>query len=129
MSEPEFIYSELGTGQIRLLKLETSRQSRGHLRGSLVDVDINNPPPFEAVSYVWGSPAKDHTIYCNGRKLRIQASCYNALSYLRHRFRPRALWIDAVCIDQTSDKNSNKEKANQIPLMGEIFGKADTVLI
>lgn len=37
----------------------------------------------------------------------------------------RRLWVDSICIDQTSAS----EKTVQIPLMGDIYGQAKNVLV
>lgn len=82
---------------------------------------------FEALSYVWGSDAHTNTsdIECNGRKLSIGANLGRALMRIRHNTEPRALWIDAVCINQ----KDNDEKSRQVKRMGEIYASAQRVLI
>jgi hypothetical protein len=57
--------------------------------------------------------------------LQVTPNCLSALRALRHRSRPRKLWIDAICIDQTSTAERNQ----QVPLMAEIYGKAGQVLV
>lgn len=45
--------------------------------------------------------------------------------HLRQRWKPRELWVDAICINQDDDAN----KAAQIPLMGKVYFLASRVII
>ena len=40
----------------------------------------------------------------------------------------RILWIDAICIDREDSKEGITERVTQVPLMGEIYGKASRTL-
>jgi hypothetical protein len=90
----------------------------------LEEVSLNSPPPYEALSYTWDAQTPDHLIKCHGKFLRITANCERALSRLTTRPTAR-FWIDSICINQTSIP----EKNQQIPLMGEVYGKAERVLV
>ena len=48
-----------------------------------------------------------------------------ALAQLRHTYRERVVWADAVCIDQ----ESYSERSQQVPLMAKIFSNAYRVLV
>jgi hypothetical protein len=87
-------------------------------------VQLNAPPAYEALSYTWGDPKAKETILCDGKKLEIGKSLFTALRTLRYTDRKRTLWIDAVCINQ-EDK---EEKSYQVPLMCEIYRRADRVV-
>jgi len=80
---------------------------------------------YEALSYVWGSPTGDRPILCEDGVILVTKNCESALRYLRDRYRSRQLWIDSVCIDQTSDE----EKAQQVPLMGDVYRLARRTII
>lgn len=84
---------------------------------------------YEAISYCWGEPIKDHSIICNGRELFVTKNCYDALFCLRNSFCTRTLWIDSICIDQTDTPSAQQERETQIPLMGDIYFKAQQVII
>jgi len=81
--------------------------------------------PYEALSYVWGSPTSEHKITCNGKIMLITANCLSALKHLRQEKKPRLLWIDAICIDQSS----SSEKKRQLELMNVVYSIAKRVLI
>lgn len=81
--------------------------------------------PYEAVSYVWGTSVTDHVIICNDRHLPITKNLDEYLKQVRLVDRKRALWIDLICIDQ----DDNEEKCRQVRLMGQIYSRAERVLI
>ena len=84
---------------------------------------------YEALSYCWGEPKKDRSIICNGGELLVTKNCYDALFCLRNLFSTRTLWIDSICIDQTDTAPGKQEREAQIPLMGDIYFKAQQVIV
>lgn len=83
-------------------------------------------PVYEAVSYTWGIPNFTHHITCDDTtELSITPNVDTMLRYLRKTTKPRYLWIDAICLNQ-SDEN---EKAIQIGMMGYIYKEARKVNI
>ncbi|KAM6511258.1 hypothetical protein FALCPG4_016260 [Fusarium falciforme] len=81
---------------------------------------ISGDYEYEALSYIWGDPNDLRPSLVNGIHISATANLQVALQYLSHDSEPRALWIDAVCINQ-SDK---QEKLLQIQRMGYIFSSA-----
>lgn len=80
---------------------------------------------FAALSYVWGSPETPKNIIMDGRtRFWVTNNLYDALKSLRRPEEARALWIDAVCINQ----DDPDEKALQIGLMRRIYKQAHEVL-
>ncbi|PMD28939.1 HET-domain-containing protein [Hyaloscypha variabilis F] len=94
-----------------------------HVR--LTEIRLSEKPSFEALSYVWGSPTPTDPISCHGEELLVTSNCIAAMRQLRHKYRTRVLWIDAICIDQ----NSKNERNHQVRLMGEIYSTAKRVII
>ena len=80
---------------------------------------------FEAISYVWGNPVRDHSIICNGSRLDITTNLHQSLRQARLRSKPRVLWADSICINQ----GDNAEKGHQVGMMGQIYSQAQRVLI
>jgi hypothetical protein len=80
---------------------------------------------YETLSYVWGSEDKPHSIIIDDQDLNVTRSLYAALLRLQNHTCSRIIWVDAVCIDQTNDK----EKESQISLMAEIYAKASRVIV
>lgn len=81
--------------------------------------------PYEAISYVWGSYEKDHTILLSGKTHQITANLSDALHQCRLPDQPRALWADSICIDQ----EYLKEKNHQVYMMGRIYASSQCTLI
>ncbi|PMD32423.1 HET-domain-containing protein [Hyaloscypha variabilis F] len=121
----EFRYDPLAidseTPAIRLVTLLPGYGSK--IECMLTQVSLIDGPCYEALSYCWGDASKRETIVCNGRTLSITESLYNALRELRNGH--PVLWIDAICIDQSS----NAEKNQQVLLMRNIYEAASHVLI
>lgn len=86
---------------------------------------LKHPPPYKALSYVWGSPVGDVPICCGVQELLITENCVAALRKIRHRMKSRMLWVDAICINQ----QSLDERNHQVALMGDIYSKASEVII
>lgn len=85
-------------------------------------------PRYEALSYVWGTRKGSKTIYVGASdraSLRVTTNLRVALQYLRYPDRERVMWIDALCINQSSDV----EKGPQVAKMGQIFEFAARVVV
>lgn len=80
---------------------------------------------YEALSYVWGSPARSRSIILNGCTFPITESLHTALLHLRDSQLDRVLWVDAISINQDDDS----EKSKQIPLMRMIYAQARRVVV
>lgn len=123
-------YSQLlGSGNIRLLRLLPHGDKSAPLQCQLIDYPIleleEGPHMYEALSYVWGSSEKPHTICVNGNAMAITANLHEVLLRLRDRLIERILWIDAICIDQSN----TIERGDQIRHMAEIYCKANRVIV
>lgn len=81
--------------------------------------------PYDAISYVWGSENKDHTILLSGKIHRITANLSDALHQCRHQDQPQVLWADSICIDQ----DKLEEKNHQVYMMGRIYASSQRTLI
>jgi hypothetical protein len=74
---------------------------------------------------------KGAPLRCNMREISlaevmsITKSCSHALHHLRRTDRTRLLWIDACCINQTSDD----ERGHQVGLMGDVYRTAHCTVV
>ena len=59
----------------------------------------------------------------DGKMFEVTRNLYKALKHLRRIFRPRVLWIDALCIHQSDFQ----ERADQVGIMGDIYSQAISV--
>ncbi|KAI1321368.1 heterokaryon incompatibility protein-domain-containing protein [Xylariaceae sp. FL0255] len=110
--------------QIRLLCLEPA-SSEEPISGNLETVTLSSIPPFEALSYCWGSMEPECYISINDCKLRVTPNLKLALYRLRDPKTSRRLWIDAICIAQTN----SEEKSHQILLMRDIYFNARQTIV
>jgi hypothetical protein len=101
---------------------------------ALSAVNIEDAPPFEALSYVWGDPKTPRPILCfnhddisqpRNSTLQVTVNCWHALRRLRHGDQSRLIWIDAICINQ----EDLTERGQQVCLMGKLYRKAACVLV
>jgi hypothetical protein len=94
---------------------------------------------YTAISYAWGDPTPFRSIVLDGHKRLVAQNLWHFLQRTRaqrtflHRVTPfigrdswpeHWLWIDALCISQSDAR----ERAQQIGIMSEIFGRADQVI-
>ena len=112
-------------GEVRLLVLEPASSKReSEICGRLEPVFLSSSPKFDALSYTWGSQEGSGTIRLNGVDFYVTENLYAALRELRSGWRPRRLWIDAVCVNQTDPTERNA----QLSLMQQIYGNAKLVI-
>lgn len=148
-------YRPLPASHIRLLELHPSADATAPLRASVLTLPLlSSPTPpttrgpdrgepssgepaepvgaatavrFEALSYAWGDAATPRTLHVadGAAAVPITASLASALARTRRPDAPRALWVDAVCINQRDPA----EKAAQVGLMDLIYSAAERVIV
>lgn len=91
----------------------------------LVEVSLDDPPSYEALSYVWGDANVRQAILCNGSIAQITVSLAQALHWLRLPNAPRILWADAICMNQ----DDMIERNHQVQLMGQVYSTAAKVIV
>ena len=98
-----------------------------HLDAILLDDE--QKPKYCALSYSWNAQLPSHTIACASANragtLNITPNCAAAMRQLRLPTEETVLWIDSICIDQTSIPERN----SQVTLMSEIYRDADRVVV
>jgi hypothetical protein len=132
-------YKTLKDRQIRLLNLQPrcNRPDPMILESSQLDslsveiecwfslTNLDDPLPFEALSYTWGIPDAHIPIKLDGQLVKITKNLDLALQYLRLDQAPRTLWVDALCINQL-DVN---ERDRQVAEMHHVYEQATSVVI
>lgn len=122
MANLSFPYKALDSSkqEIRLLLLQPAGSLPDEVACNITHAWLTNSPCYETISYVWGEPIFPQRIILEGRPFHITTNLSLALRHLRHVDRPRTLWIDAVCIDQSN----NMERGQQVTFMGDIYAAA-----
>jgi hypothetical protein len=93
VSAQEYRYDTLeGSKSFRFLLLEPGTANDTPIECSLVTCDIDDAPPFDAISYTWGAPGQDHVLLCDGKRFPITRNLDHALHNCRHADEVRALW-------------------------------------
>lgn len=93
---------------------------------NILQVSLDDAPPFEAVSYTWGSCEPAAKIAVSGLgNINITKNLSEALPHLIEESCTRLLWIDQICIDQKNEQ----ERGHQVKLMRDIYKGACTTLI
>lgn len=101
----------------------------------LVRVSLDQAPPYDALSYTWGTTLKLASLYhvsediaapeSSGGSIKITQNLHGALVQLRDTVVQRRLWVDAVCIDQANIR----ERGEQVQIIRRIFNSAAHVWI
>jgi Heterokaryon incompatibility protein (HET) len=118
-------YSKLDSPQhFRILRLKR-RSFFTAPSCELVQVCLDEAPPFEAISYTWGDKEPDIPLEVDGFQILVTSAVDQLLFYQRSVFGSKAFWIDAVCINQSDIS----EKNLQLPLMTEIYRSSTRVVV
>ncbi|EWY95078.1 hypothetical protein FOYG_04200 [Fusarium oxysporum NRRL 32931] len=124
--------SMLDSTHIRLVQI---RQRTHSLLSERLNIDLTTHSldeakalDYHALSYTWGAPEgygkcndSDTCILVNGDRFYVQSNLFGALK--RFEEFDWYLWIDAICIDQTSQR----EREIQVGIMSEIYSMAARV--
>lgn len=130
---PKYKYQRLeDPSSIRVLELLPAEAREAKLRCNIIHITYqgrkdNDNIPYEALSYVWGDRVGTRPIMCGRQFIVITPSCEAALRRLRKRRTSRILWIDSICIDQSME--AVHERNHQVQLMGDIYSRAQRVLV
>ncbi|KAF2269000.1 HET-domain-containing protein, partial [Lojkania enalia] len=120
-----YCYENLGERHIRLLKLLVS--SNADPTYNLIETSLDSAPPYETVSYVWGreQDRSQALTFASSQTVHVTPTLQHTLSHLYSRCQTGYLWLDQICIDQSNILECNQ----QVGLMGEVYSKAQRVLI
>ncbi|KAI1373365.1 heterokaryon incompatibility protein-domain-containing protein [Hypoxylon crocopeplum] len=128
--EEKFQYSTClnsAIGEVRVLKIIPSIMD-GPVECELVVRNLYRDDIPEALSYVWGGRDKStesESVRVDDQAFTPTKNLYKILRDLRRPDTIREIWIDAICINQSD----NKEKADQVQLMKEIYSRATSTVI
>jgi hypothetical protein len=122
----EPLTSESSFRILRLLTAHPGFAPADTIEIELWEADFARPPVFEAISYAWGQEEANAIITCNSLPLRVTPNVLSILTALLQRpDSSRLLWIDSICINQTSVAERNM----QVPRMRSIYSQAARVWV
>ena len=106
------------SNKIRLLKI--CDKSEGQPISCVLHV-ASLDDEYVALSYMWDDGPTTKSIALNGKPFHVQQNLWDFLYQRRQDEEAdgdaKYLWIDALCINQTS----NPEKSHQVAIMGDIY--------
>jgi hypothetical protein len=111
---------------IRVVSLQPRRStgSTVKIECTLSHVAFGDMPKYDALSYTWGDGAVKRTIFLNEIRVEVGENLAAALVNIRGLElageKPRTLWIDAICINQSD----LAERSRQVRLMPLIYEKS-----
>jgi hypothetical protein len=112
--------------QIRLAKFRQDKD--GTIQCEIRTVDYDDCPDYDALSYMWGPVTPLFAIVVNGdSRLEIRENLHQCLLQYcaeNRQLNPRYVWVDQICIDQSS----TLEKNHQVGLMSTIYSRSETVI-
>jgi hypothetical protein len=127
VNAPDGLYGSLEPNQIRLLRLSPDGDTNDI--GSLEAVDLDDAPPYYALSHSWTSQHSYTDVHVGGKTFTLGADlakCVGRLSQLHELDTPvQYIWIDNICIDQSN----LTERSAQVSLMGRLYRGAIRTII
>ena len=126
-------------GHIRLLKLfppgwpdrlaeKLTREEDTNIQCEIYQVPLasittEGRPYFATLSYAWGDPKPAKQIRCGRALVFVAQSLHDALVYIRNPRKPRLVWVDCLCIDQSN----TEEKSRQVQRMHLVYGMSHCI--
>lgn len=82
----------------RILTLEP-RAIGSNITGHIQVYSLLDPPPYYALSYVWGPEPEIHQVVINSKAKFIRPNLFHALQRIRLRRGHIHIWVDSICIN------------------------------
>lgn len=135
----DFGYQPLSSPHhIRLLQIIATGNNNLPPCYDLITIDLDENPPYTALSYTWGNPLSDEDhaekkwpnqisrlVLKDGQSIPIGQNLNTALRYFSEMGIYGDIWIDATCINQSD----TEERSAQVAIMGDIYATAERVLV
>lgn len=116
---------DMSGDQIRLARFHASEEGE-QISFEVISANVGQLK-HEALSYVWGPPTATRAIthFVTERVLLVRENLFEYLRIWYKGVTSPWIWIDQVCIDQTSVNERN----HQVQLMEKIFSTASQVVV
>ncbi|KAM0723418.1 hypothetical protein Q7P37_000404 [Cladosporium fusiforme] len=111
---------------IRLAHIQPGSGSRA-IAIDLVEDFVTGPDrtSYDALSYAWGGGDREKNVFCNGKRLPVTQTLWEALNRFRHPSDTVVIWADCICVCQERVRERNA----QVKMMGDIFKSARKVVV
>ncbi len=113
--------------QIRIFSF-VSEPKADTIRVYIEVVQLNKVPDYTCISYTWGDPKVTRMVQYGHGTIDVTINLWRALIRIQEvglgTRQKTKFWADQICIDQ----KRSKEKEEQVPLMAELFPKAQRVI-
>ncbi|KAI9694044.1 MAG: hypothetical protein M1822_003315 [Bathelium mastoideum] len=113
-----------GQHQFRLFKLLPAQNDRISGKLEVFDIGALVCPPYHALSYEWGPEVNLQKITVDDGYLEIRPNLFDFLAQARSDPGVGYVWIDQICIDQSSIPERN----TQVSVMDQIYTFAFCVI-
>lgn len=130
-SIPPIYERNLDLNEFRLVNLSVANDKDSPIHMAIEICRDDDYPEYETVSYAWGGEdnnnVRDRPVYL-GEYWDVQLqtkNCWSLLHYLRLRNENRAIWVDAICIDQSNIL----ERDAQVARMADIYQRCLRVVV
>ena len=120
----EYKHLNLSDYETRFLRILEPDPSTSLIRAEIVTASLTRAPKYSALSYTWGDERLTKCIQIDGRDVPVARNVEAALKELDLPT-GNLIWIDALCVNQ----NDLYEKSYQVGIMGEIYTRANTVIV
>ncbi|RAR10683.1 HET-domain-containing protein [Stemphylium lycopersici] len=108
--------------QIQLFRVEVIDPSQRQWQYDIMHITLDGAPPYEPVSYVWDPATRQNRQNLStGTTARLNDGLKESLLYLSVKCETEYLWIDQICIYQSSTTEQN----HQARIMGDIYRKSE----
>jgi hypothetical protein len=116
---------ENAESHIRLLRLRPSYDPSWPLHCTLFHTDLQDAPPYVALSYTWGDRSGSSLVLIGSDHVSITPNLKHALQRLRRTDQEVVIWVDALCINQ----DDVIERSIQTTRMRSVYLRAESVAV
>jgi hypothetical protein len=112
---------------IRLVEILPALDPNTEIQCRVFIVSLKDPPPYAALSYIWGGQHSKTPITIEGHTFLVLPSQLMLLSTMRTRSESRypAIWLDYLCIDQANIE----ETRSQVQILTNVYSQAREVVV
>ncbi|KAK2031001.1 HET-domain-containing protein [Colletotrichum zoysiae] len=124
VTKHNYVPLDMLVNEIRVLVVVPSEDDSAPVQAHLAHCPMVCEVAYQALSYTWGSPGTMVEMAVNGQKMLVRKNLEQALRTIRQSRAPTAIWVDAICIDQSNTAERNR----QVPRMFGIYDRAFQVV-